>query len=150
MRLLHKKHYLELITFWVWGLRYYLNEQAWINGGNPVFGYLNFGTSEPFAPIFQGMADSLLVAYLFEFGMLAIGSAFILGIGIRIASLGDITMMILIYLSQITPEHNPFMDQHIIYALLFGQFLMAEVPATFSLRGWWIEQPVVQKYPVFA
>ncbi len=35
-----------------------LGEAAWINGGSPTYGFLNFGTAGPFAEFFQGFAGA--------------------------------------------------------------------------------------------
>jgi len=102
-------------------------EGAWLSGGSPTLGFLKFATKGPFAEIFQGMAGSVLVDWLFMLGLLLIGSALILGIMIKLASLGGIVMMLLMYLAALWPEHNPIVDEHIIYALVLFLFLFIPV-----------------------
>ncbi len=59
------------------------SENAWINGGDPTFGYLsnNGGT---FSSFFTGLAGQGWVSWLFMLGLLGIGVALIAGAGMRI------------------------------------------------------------------
>jgi len=86
-------------------------EASWLAGGSPTFGFLSFATKGPFAEIFQGLAGNVLVDWLFMLGLLLIGLALILGIGVRIAGYAGVTMMVLMFLAgSISPEHNPLID----------------------------------------
>ncbi|NQV12207.1 DoxX family membrane protein [Candidatus Uhrbacteria bacterium] len=86
-------------------------EASWLAGGSPTFGFLSFATKGPFAEIFQGLAGNVLVDWLFMLGLLLIGLALILGIGVRIAGYAGVTMMVLMFLAgSIPPEHNPLID----------------------------------------
>ena len=69
------------------------SDGAWINGGSPTFGFLNFGTKGPFAEGFKAVAGNAAVDWLFMVGLLAIGLALILGIGVIIASISGIAML---------------------------------------------------------
>lgn len=95
-----------------------LPERAWIAGGSPTTGYLMNATKGPLANVFQGLAGNPLIDYLFMFGLLGVGLAFVLGIALRFASFAGATMMVLMYLSVVPPENNPIIDDHIIYALV--------------------------------
>lgn len=95
-----------------------LPERAWIAGGSPTSGYLMNGTEGPLANAFQSLAGNPVVDYLFMFGLLGVGLAFVLGIALRFASVAGAAMMILLYLSAAPPENNPLIDDHIIYALV--------------------------------
>ena len=61
---------------------------AWINEGNPTFGFLKFGVSEdnPFHGFFNSIAGDAWANWLFMFGLLGIGVALTLGIGMRFAA----------------------------------------------------------------
>ena len=63
-------------------------DAAWINGGSPTTGFLKFGVPEdnPFQGFFNGMAGSAWADWLFMAGLLGIGLALTLGIGMRIAA----------------------------------------------------------------
>ncbi len=78
------------------------SEDAWINGGSPTFGYLNFATEgKAFHDFFAGLAGTA-ADWLFMLGLLGIGLALILGIGTRIAAVLLSIVMIgaLIYVKQ--------------------------------------------------
>ena len=40
-------------------------EGAWVNGGSPTFGFLNFASKGPLAEIYQSMAGNAVVDWLF-------------------------------------------------------------------------------------
>ena len=95
-------------------------ESAWINGGSPTFGFLNFATKGPFAGFYQGMATNEAVEWMFMLGLLAIGLPLVLGIGVRLAAAGGVGMEIMMYTAGfIFPEHNPVVDEHFMYGLIF-------------------------------
>jgi thiosulfate dehydrogenase (quinone) large subunit len=53
--------------------------------------------------------------------MLLIGLALIFGIGTRLAALGGIVWIGIFYTATaIWPEHNPFLDEHIVYAIVLA------------------------------
>ena len=67
-----------------------LCEKAWINGGSPTTGFLEFATKGPFADFYQGLAGNTFVDVLFMAGLLLIGFALIAGIGMRIATKANV------------------------------------------------------------
>lgn len=93
---------------------------GWIGGGSPTYGFLNFATEGTwFQGVFQPMAGNPLVDFLYMMGMLGVGLAMILGIGRKIAAVSGALMMFLMYLAQLPLANNPFIDDHIVYALVF-------------------------------
>lgn len=123
-------------------------ESAWINGGSPTFGFLSFGTAGPLAPIFQTLAGHPLVDALFMAGLLGIGLALILGIGMRIAAVSGATMMLLMWAAALPPSNNPFMDDHIVYALVLLTLPLVHAGRTWGLGSWWQQTALVERYPV--
>jgi thiosulfate dehydrogenase [quinone] large subunit len=110
--------------------------KAWIYGGLPTAGYL--GSNQGFfSQIFNNMSDSTLVAWLFMIGLLGVGLAFILGIGMKIAAVSGGLMMFFIYLSQLPIKANPFLDQHLIYILLLILLARLQAGEYFGLGVWW-------------
>jgi thiosulfate dehydrogenase (quinone) large subunit len=104
----------------LWGLGYATDvDAAWVNGGSPTTGFLKFATSGPFAELLQGLAGSVVVDWLFMMGLLGIGVAYVLGIAMRAATYSGVVLVVLMYLAAIPPEHNPLIDEHIIYAFAF-------------------------------
>lgn len=123
-------------------------ENAWINGGSPTTGYLQYAVGDMFGHLFEGLAGVAAVDWLFMLGLLLIGGALILGVGVKIAAYSGSLLMLLFWLSALPLEHNPIIDDHIIYiALLIG---LAKVNAGqwFGLGQWWQETKLVKKYPI--
>lgn len=98
---------------------------AWLNGGSPTTGFLTHATQGPFAEMFQMMAGLAVVDWLFMLGLLGIGVALILGVMMRLACWSGIALMMLMWLAVLPPEHNPVVDDHVIYSLaLYYLFLV--------------------------
>lgn len=122
-------------------------EAAWINGGSPAAGYLEFGTSGPLAGTFQAMAGSPLVDGLYMFAMLGMGLAMILGIGLRVnATLGSL-IVIMMWAGSLPPDNNPFFTYHLLYAILFVAFALGAVGHTWGLGRTWAQLKIVQRWP---
>ena len=94
-------------------------EKAWISGGSPTEGFLKFGTHGPFATFYQSLSGNILVDLLFMGGLLLIGTALVLGIGMKIATYAGVLLMLLVWSSLLPPENNLIVDEHIMYAFLF-------------------------------
>ena len=60
-------------------------DAAWINGGSPTEGFLKFGADGPFKGFYNDIAGDAWANWLFMLGLLGIGLALTLGIGMRIA-----------------------------------------------------------------
>jgi thiosulfate dehydrogenase [quinone] large subunit len=118
-------------------------EAAWIAGGSPTSGYLKFATSGPLAPIFQSLAGNPVVDWLFMMGLLSVGLALLSGIGVRIAGYVGALMVLLMWLSNLPPEHNPFLDEHIVYVIILIGLAVAKAGQWFSLGKWWSERAKV-------
>lgn len=110
-------------------------EAAWIAGGSPTTGFLTYGTRGPFADVFQALAGNALIDWLFMIGLLLIGLALMFGIFMRLAIFSGSLMLLLMYLATIPPEHNPIIDDHIIYPLVLLSFLWTKPERFFSLQS---------------
>lgn len=120
-------------------------KDAWIAGGSPTLGYLKFGTSGPFAPFFQGIAGNPIVDWLFMLGLLLVGLALLLGIGVTIAGYSGAVMMLLLWLSHLPPESNPILDQHIVYLIILIGLVRVKAGQWIGLGKWWSQ--LVKNYP---
>ena len=124
-------------------------EGAWLAGGSPTTGFLTHGTQGPFAEIFQSLAGSALIDWIFMLGLLFIGLALILGIGVRIAGYSGALMLVLMYLAGfIPPEHNPFLDDHLVYPIIMIGLTLTASGDTWGLGKKWKKCPIVSKYPI--
>jgi len=120
--------------------------KALIDGVPPTLGYLTFATHGPLAPLFKLLAGNILVDWLFMTGLLFIGLALILGIGVRIAGYAGALMMALMFLAaSLPPEHNPVLDEHIVYMLVLVLFTQLPVGNYLGLGKWWSQVPVVKQ-----
>lgn len=118
---------------------------AWLNGGSPTDGYLQFASQGPFADFFQNMAGKSWIDLLFMAGLAGLGVALILGISLRLASIAGIILMILMWSSVLLPDNNPILDEHIIYAIgLVGIYLTA-ARQPWSLHSRWSKLTFVKK-----
>ncbi|MGH2709894.1 MAG: DoxX family protein [Actinomycetota bacterium] len=124
---------------------------AWINGGSPTDGVLQFAVHSkgPFPEFYQGLAGSTFVEWAFMLSMLAIGIALISGIGTRLAALGGIVWLTIFYTATaIWPEHNPFLDDHVVYAIVLGGIAYVGAGRYFGFGRWWERTKLVKKLPV--
>jgi thiosulfate dehydrogenase [quinone] large subunit len=75
--------------------------------------------------------SSPIADWLFMLSLLGLGVALLFGIFTKVASYGGMVLVVLMWLALLPPEHNPVLDEHIIYALvLFGI-------SKFGATGWW-------------
>ncbi len=121
--------------------------KGWIDGGSPAAGFLSFGTSGPLAGFYSGLAGNAVVDWMFMLGILAIGLPLVLGIGVRIAASIGVVMLLVMYSALLGPANNPFLDDHIIYALIMLG-LVVNPGNHFTLAGWWGKTKLVKMLPV--
>lgn len=124
-------------------------ENAWTAGGSPTFGFLNFASKGPFADFYQGLAGNAVVDWMFMLGLLAIGLPLLLGIGVRIASSVGVAMLLLMYTAGfLLPENNPFLDEHLIFAVIMIGLVIAKPGRHLGLGGWWTDTRIVRRAPI--
>jgi thiosulfate dehydrogenase [quinone] large subunit len=121
--------------------------QAWIHGGSPTFGFLKKGAVGPFADFYHSIAGATWVNWLFMIGLAGIGMALIAGIAMRIAAGAGALMLVMMWTVVLPPENNPFMDDHIVYALVL--ILLAGLGAGrfVGLGGVWERLAIVKRFP---
>jgi len=125
----------------------YFCKSAWINGGSPTFGFLKFATKGPFAGVFQAMTGNPLVDWLFMLGLLGIGLGLMLGIFMKLSTFFGGVMLALMYLAgSLPPEHNPLIDEHIIYIIIMAVLCLSESGKYLGLGKFWTQTKLVQKY----
>ena len=109
-------------------------EKAWIHGGSPTFGFLNFGTHGPFVDFFKSLAGVPVIDWLFMIGLLFIGLTFLLNTYVKWGAFAGMIMMILMWLAVLPPENNPIVDEHIVYALVFAILAFKSKKGELGLR----------------
>jgi thiosulfate dehydrogenase (quinone) large subunit len=120
------------------------SERAWINGGSPTGGFLG-GVQGPFASLFNGMAGAAWADWLFMVGLLGIGLALTLGIGMRIAAVAGTVLLGLMYLASLPLTTNPIIDSHVVEALAIISLAMIGAADTLGLGRQWKSLPLIRK-----
>lgn len=120
--------------------------EGWLAGTSPTFGFLEFGTKGPFAEAYQSIAGNAFVDWVFMLGLLGIGVALVLGIGVRIAAVSGTLMLLLMWTAAIWPVHNPFLDDHIIYGAVLIGVALTGAGRYVGLGNWWRKTRLVRHY----
>jgi len=102
----------------------------------------------PLQPFFAGIA-SPLSDVLFMAGMLGVGVAVVLGVGLRISAIAGTVILVLMYLAEWpfatnTASTNPLVDYHIIYALSLIVVAATAAGDTWGFGTQWRRLPFVR------
>lgn len=125
----------------------FFGEAAWVSGGSPTYGFLEFGTRGPFEDFFRSFAGEAWADWLFMAGLAGIGIALTFGIAMRLGAGAGIVMLMLMWAAALWPEHHPFLDDHVIYSLVLVGLVMVKADETYGLGRWW-KARVSRDYPV--
>jgi thiosulfate dehydrogenase [quinone] large subunit len=91
---------------------------AWIRGGSPTTGFLSNAVQGPFVDFFHKLSGLMIVDWLFMFGLLFVGVTLIMNRWVKWGSVVGIIMLLLMYFALLWPANNPFVDEHLIYAVM--------------------------------
>ena len=102
---------------------------AWINGSHVTEGYLVYGGNpySPFHEFFVDLGAQRWTDWIFMAGLLGLGLALMLGIGTKIAMITGPLMLVFMYMTQMWPQTNPFLDDHLIQALAIVGIVLVEL-----------------------
>lgn len=90
-------------------------------GGSPTTGYLSFAVAEnnPFRGIWDMLVSiNPITDILFMAGLLGIGVALVLGIGMKVAVWSGVAMYVFMALASLPFPNNPLVDDHVLMALV--------------------------------
>ena len=121
-------------------------EAAWINGGSPTFGFLNFGADGPFQEFYNSIAGDAWADWLFMLGLLGIGLGLTLGVAMRLSTLAGVVMYLLMWTVVLPPPNNPVLDDHVLGALTMVVLGLTAAGTTWGLGRAWNEIPVVKSH----
>lgn len=121
-------------------------DAAWINGGSPTTGYLS-GVTGPFQGWFEPLAGAAWADWLFMLGLLAIGGALMLGIGMRIAAAAGALLLVFMWMASLPLDTNPFMDDHLVYAVVLIGLAAVHAGNTLGLGRPWCRTELVRRHP---
>jgi thiosulfate dehydrogenase (quinone) large subunit len=134
------------------------SQNAWINGGSPTKGFLSRVAVGPLEGTFHSWAGQPWADWLFMLGLLGVGVAVTLGVGLRVAAVAGTVMMALMWaaewpLARFTSagepsmSTNPLIEYHVIYALALIALAATAAGATWGLGKAWARIPFVQRNP---
>ena len=129
----------------------FFGDAAWISGASPTEGFLSFGvhTKEPLASFYADLAGSAWVDWIYMLSMAAIGLALILGVFTKLSAFGGALWMLIFYsASAVWPENNPFLDDHLVYAVILVGLAYAGAGRYLGFGKWWGKTELVKKYPI--
>lgn len=116
--------------------------RSWLNGGSPTTGYLS-NVEGPFSGLFTSIAGQEWADWLFMAGLLGVGVALILGIGMWIAAVSGSLLLVFMWMASLPIATNPFLDDHIVYALVLIGLAASGAGLRYSLARWWTALPLV-------
>jgi thiosulfate dehydrogenase [quinone] large subunit len=122
-------------------------KNAWIDGGNPTKGFLSHAAG-PFQSFYASFAGAGWANLLFMTGLAAIGTALILGVGIRIAATAGSLLLVLMWSAALPPETNPFLDDHLVYVGVLALLALTAAGNTLGLGKIWTRLPLVKRLPI--
>ena len=143
-----------LDKIFAWG---FSTTKAWMFGtgdGNPTAGFLKFGVNPngPFQSFYTNLAPSSpngIVNWLFMGALLGAGVTLMLGVVMRIGSIGSALLLLSMYLAvapwakyedkggSTVASNNPLLDEHIIYAATLMVLMLVCAGRYWGLGRWW-------------
>ena len=121
---------------------------AWINGASPTEGFLKFGADGPFKEFYNSIAGAAWADWAFMLGLLFIGTALTLGIGMRIAATAGAILYLMMWTVVLPPENNPVIDDHILGAISMVVLAAFYAGDTWGLGKFWASNKFVKDNPV--
>ena len=117
--------------------------KSWLNGGTPAQGFMKgLDPAKPFTGFIQSLGGPV-TDFLFQLGMLGLGLALILGIGLRVSAVVGTLILGMMYLAEFplvvgeSASSNPLVDYHIIYIFLLLTVTLTRGGDTWGLGKWW-------------
>ena len=83
---------------------------------------------------------------MFMIGLALMGISLVLGIGVKIASYAGVLLMLLMYGAVFPIENNPFLDEHVVYALVLVGLAVSRSGQTLGLGKWWANTGIVKRF----
>lgn len=132
------------------GIDFLAEDGAWVSGGSPTEGFLSFGVplDNPFHGTFTALAGDAWVDWLFMAGLLGIGLALTLGVGLRIAAATGGLLYLLMWVASWPLANNPVVDDHLIGAVALVVLALTLAGDTWGLGSRWARSGLVRRYPV--
>jgi thiosulfate dehydrogenase [quinone] large subunit len=120
--------------------------KAWLNGGSPTTGFLK-GAAGTFAGPFNSIAGAPWADWLFMIGLFGLGIALIAGVGLRVVAATGGLLLVFMWAASLPLDNNPFMDDHLVYAVVLAGLALAHAGDTLGLGKWWGATATVKRFP---
>ncbi len=132
--------------------------KSWINGGSPTKGFLSGVETGPFQSFYHSIAGTWWANTFFMLGLLGIGVALILGVGLRAAAVAGTILLLMMWFAEFplaqhtatgdaTGSPNPLVDAHVMDALALIVVAATNAGTTWGLGRMWARLPFVQQHP---
>jgi thiosulfate dehydrogenase [quinone] large subunit len=123
-------------------------DKAWIRGGSPTLGFLTKSASGPFVKIFNAIGGKSVTDWLFMLGLLLVGIALLLGIGMKIGTISGSVLMFFMWTAVLPKPGNIFqIDDHVVNILVLLILLFLKAGQVAGLGRWWANTKLVKKLP---
>jgi thiosulfate dehydrogenase [quinone] large subunit len=119
---------------------------AWIHGGSPTEGFLKFGAKGPFESFYHSIAGAAWADWLFMLGLLGIGAALTLGIGMRVATAAGALLYLMMWTVYLPPDNNPVIDDHILGAISMVVLALTYAGDTWGGGRAWARTDIVRRW----
>jgi thiosulfate dehydrogenase [quinone] large subunit len=123
-------------------------DAAWVNGGSPTEGFLKFGADGPFKGFYNSIGGAAWADVLFMLGLLAIGLALTLGIGMRIGASAGFVLYVMMWTVVLPPDNHPVLDDHVLGAISMLVLLGFHAGDVWGLGKTWTATHLVQRVPL--
>lgn len=147
-----QKASLFLLRVFMGWMMFYAGITKVLNPQWSAAGYI--GNAKTFTGFFQWFLrpDILPITnFLNEWGLTILGVSLILGVFVRLTSIGGLALMLLYYFPILDfPYPNPHsfvVDEHIIYAAVLLFFIATHASRAWGLEKWCSSLPICSKFP---
>lgn len=123
-------------------------DKSWLLGNSPTTGFLKGGVRGPLADFYHNLAGNPLIDWLFMLGLLLLGLALLLGIGLKMAGYAGALLMLLMWSALLPPTSHPFLDDHIVYLLVLLSLAHSQAGDVWGLGKWWSSSELVKDFPL--
>ena len=122
--------------------------QSVLAGASPTKGFLLHGlpADAPAAALLKPLAGHPVADALFLLATVGAGLALLLGIGTRVAAVGGAILMLNLWFASLPLEYNPFLDQHLFYAIALLSVPVFDSGRYLGLGNAWRSLPLVRDH----
>lgn len=125
-------------------------DAAWINGGSPTKGFMDFAVADSnwFQGFFNALGGTAFADWLFMLGLLGIGAALAFGLAMRIAAATGALLYALMWIASFPLENNPVLDDHVLGGISVIVLALTLSGDTWGFGKAWAKTQLVRRYPI--